>query len=295
MTAPHLGLDTTANLIPHLDMLIANGFGGGKGYASRYLRAGGLTKSEADASRAAGINLILNFEGAGDHIGAFSAATGTRDGAASRARAEAMGAPPSTAIYFSCEPDTRFGAFSVTADYTTRILPYYRAAKAAVAPYRMGAYTFGTWLERLLHDGAIEFCWLPNAKGWPGYHEFLASNKWHYHQIPGGSNVTFEKLVLDWDDPNPAMADIGAWMASGQMNPLPIRPPQHTSHPVLRKGSKDGPGSNDVKIVQTKVGAVVDGDFGPRTETAVKAFQSANGLTADGIVGPLTWAKLGVA
>src|SRR5215208_611929 len=36
----------------------------------------------------------------------------------------------------------------------------------------------------------------------------------------------------------------------------------------------------------------VDGDFGAQTENAVKAFQQSNGLTADGVVGPLTWPKL---
>ena len=35
-----------------------------------------------------------------------------------------------------------------------------------------------------------------------------------------------------------------------------------------------------------------DGTFGPRTEAAVVAFQQANGLTTDGIVGPETAAKL---
>ncbi|WP_271581185.1 peptidoglycan-binding domain-containing protein [Bradyrhizobium sp. CCBAU 45389] len=42
----------------------------------------------------------------------------------------------------------------------------------------------------------------------------------------------------------------------------------------------------------------IDGDFGPHTETAVKAFQAShvdfngNPLKADGIVGPKTWAAL---
>jgi len=36
----------------------------------------------------------------------------------------------------------------------------------------------------------------------------------------------------------------------------------------------------------------VDGSFGPGTAKAVKAFQSANGLEADGAVGTKTWSKL---
>jgi hypothetical protein len=36
----------------------------------------------------------------------------------------------------------------------------------------------------------------------------------------------------------------------------------------------------------------IDGIFGPGTESAVKAFQQANGLTVDGIVGPITRAEL---
>lgn len=35
-----------------------------------------------------------------------------------------------------------------------------------------------------------------------------------------------------------------------------------------------------------------DGDFGPDTEKAVKAFQTRKGIARDGIVGPNTWAKL---
>jgi peptidoglycan hydrolase-like protein with peptidoglycan-binding domain len=51
-----------------------------------------------------------------------------------------------------------------------------------------------------------------------------------------------------------------------------------------------------VKQLQAKVGVVVDGNFGAKTEAAVRAFQRAHGLVPDGIVGPKTWVALdGVA
>jgi putative chitinase len=57
---------------------------------------------------------------------------------------------------------------------------------------------------------------------------------------------------------------------------------------LLKNGSK----GEDVKKLQAKLGIAADGDFGPGTEKAVKAWQQANGLTADGIVGDATWSKL---
>ena len=36
----------------------------------------------------------------------------------------------------------------------------------------------------------------------------------------------------------------------------------------------------------------VDGKFGPKTLELVKSFQEGSNLTADGVVGPLTWTKL---
>jgi Putative peptidoglycan binding domain len=36
----------------------------------------------------------------------------------------------------------------------------------------------------------------------------------------------------------------------------------------------------------------IDGSFGPQTLAAVKAYQTANGLSRDGLVGPNTWHSL---
>lgn len=68
---------------------------------------------------------------------------------------------------------------------------------------------------------------------------------------------------------------------------------------TLREGSS----GNDVKELQIRVAGwaadsgsrtyvAADGQFGPATKAAVKRFQKAYGLEADGIAGPATHAKL---
>jgi putative chitinase len=55
---------------------------------------------------------------------------------------------------------------------------------------------------------------------------------------------------------------------------------------------KIGSEGQDVIKLQNKLGVDPIGKFGPKTEAAVKAWQSANGITADGIVGDGTWGKM---
>lgn len=57
---------------------------------------------------------------------------------------------------------------------------------------------------------------------------------------------------------------------------------------LLKLGSQ----GEDVRKLQVKLGVDPIGTFGPKTEAAVKAWQSKNGLVADGIVGDGTWGKL---
>lgn len=66
-----------------------------------------------------------------------------------------------------------------------------------------------------------------------------------------------------------------------------------TELPTLRLGST-GPFVTRLQLALTTTGEQLsqDGQFGPRTQRAVKRFQEAHGLGADGIVGPDTWAAL---
>jgi len=60
---------------------------------------------------------------------------------------------------------------------------------------------------------------------------------------------------------------------------------------LLKIGSR----GKEVKELQEFLEIHADGDFGPKTEMAVKKWQLENGLVADGIVGPKTWDEMGLA
>jgi hypothetical protein len=90
-------------------------------------------------------------------------------------------------------------------------------------------------------------------------------------------------------------AEVGAIMKGTVASPQPIpgKDPV-TNRPTLRRGSPKNT-IDLVKELQKKLGLTgskIDGDFGPTTEAAVRRFQRAHNMVADGIVGPATWAAL---
>ena len=73
----------------------------------------------------------------------------------------------------------------------------------------------------------------------------------------------------------------------------PIENTPSTIYPTIKIGSRGA----SVKTLQTLLNSnganlTVDGIFGQLTKIAVLSFQGEKGLTKDGIVGKLTWAKL---
>lgn len=92
------------------------------------------------------------------------------------------------------------------------------------------------------------------------------------------------------------------WAALESAGPAGTTAPKKLRYPVLRKG--DGITFTDlqdeVKILQDLLkkakmlpaNSPVDGQFGNSTESALKQFQKANNLVADGITGQRTWSML---
>jgi cell wall-associated NlpC family hydrolase len=54
-------------------------------------------------------------------------------------------------------------------------------------------------------------------------------------------------------------------------------------------------GSSQVRAIQQRLGVTADGEMGPQTRGAIKAFQSSHGLSADGEPGTQTLSALGVS
>lgn len=78
---------------------------------------------------------------------------------------------------------------------------------------------------------------------------------------------------------------------NGNSRPAPSSSPKpviKTNYRTLSVGDR----GDDVAKMQEVLKINADGIFGPATKRAVKAFQQANGLVADGIAGPKTLTKL---
>jgi hypothetical protein len=121
--------------------------------------------------------------------------------------------------------------------------------------------------EKPLNTAALS--WLTKNGPSFGWWNTTHSENWHWCWCLGDGPMPAAVLAEEGDYPNP---------------PVPV------IHPVLRVGDT----GEDVKILQmklNKVGAnlLVDGQFGPRTEQAVRTFQTVKNITSDGIVGPETW------
>ncbi|MCL2797756.1 MAG: peptidoglycan-binding protein [Firmicutes bacterium] len=97
--------------------------------------------------------------------------------------------------------------------------------------------------------------------------------------------------------------NVAGQVPPGTGTPPPPPPPPGPNPPYpgipLRQGSR----GEDVRTLQAMLNKArvkypsipllaVDGAFGPMTDSAVRAFQRAAGLTVDGIVGPITWNAL---
>lgn len=86
--------------------------------------------------------------------------------------------------------------------------------------------------------------------------------------------------------------------ASGGTFPLPAGfyygPFSGPNESISGQGKADARYQGGLAAAQRKLNLASDGVYGDKTAAAVKRFQAAHGLTADGLIGPNTWRALGL-
>lgn len=120
--------------------------------------------------------------------------------------------------------------------------------------------------------------------------------EWQPYRVPPNLNphnhhthVSVTEKESEFDDPTP-------WNLNGMDAEVEAQAPvanNYVAPPTTLRLKARG---ELVKKMQAGIGltgAAVDGFFGPNTEKALKAFQTAHGLGADGICGPQTWKAIG--
>ena len=117
----------------------------------------------------------------------------------------------------------------------------------------------------------------------------------------GGSMAQFRaevKALMDGEDsPTDAVVKDTAQTAE-KPKETPVQTTQTGSGVIVMDTLRNGSRGTQVKVLQWLLSlngynaGTVDGIFGANTLKAVKAYQTAKGLTVDGIVGKNTWTKL---
>ncbi len=65
-------------------------------------------------------------------------------------------------------------------DMNPAIVHYFEQVNASVKPegYKIGAYGSGSVCELLLGKKLVDYCWLAQSTGWPGFDHFYRSKRW---------------------------------------------------------------------------------------------------------------------
>lgn len=114
--------------------------------------------------------------------------------------------------------------------------------------------------------------------------------EWLFNQVPTGTTVIITSSGKSFS----AIAAANGFKVKGGTNAPSV--PVSTNGQILKRGSQ-GPAVQELQRKLTAQGFStngVDGFFGLNTENAVRQFQKARKLTADGIVGPATKKALGI-
>lgn len=162
------------------------------------------------------------------------------------------------------------GNTSLTSDDNGGAVMCRKRTNANVVAFARPSYISKDQINKILARATAEV----GTTEYPANSNNVKYNTWYYGHPVSGKNY-------------PWCCTFVSWVFNGE------NAANNSVRPTLRLGSKGA----QVKFAQqllTVKGFTTnpDGEFGPKTELAVKMFQKANGLTDDGVIGPKTWEVL---
>jgi hypothetical protein len=185
-----------------------------------------LTLQELGLIGKAGMSVAVIFQHNSDCLCTFmQRGRGRRDARRALELARSYSQPSGSALYFGVDGvDAQFLTLLAATDLPSGeaqarkfVQRYVRAYFQEVGSvlkasgYRVGAYGSGLVCTDLLEERLAELCWLANAKGWPGYESFAATNRWALKQhLPTRRADCFGREV-DLNSGNAAIANFGQW------------------------------------------------------------------------------------
>jgi hypothetical protein len=234
-----------------------------------------LTPSEAKGHHDGGRAVVAVFETTAKRAEAGHAA-GVADAHTAIAEVAYCGLPADLPVYFAVDYDTTVGP---------NVTGYFQGAASVLGLARVGGYGGYKVIKALLDKKLVTYGWQTYA--WSDGHWDGRAHLQQYsnNKTIGGASVDYDRAMK---------ADYGQWPAAGTpppvVKPWPGRNLKYTAGKALMHGS-------DVTWTQQRLNAhgsklKVDGEYGKLTAADVKTFQKAKKLTADGIVGRLTWNAL---
>ncbi|MEV4172454.1 DUF1906 domain-containing protein [Nonomuraea sp. NPDC049709] len=157
-----------------------------------------LTRSEADALRAAGLDIVSNWEYTpSEALGGY--AEGVRNATEAKRQALACGAPASRPIYFSVD-------FDATAGQQSTINAYFDGIASVIGRGRTAAYGGYYAIDRLLDAGKITWAWQTYA-----WSDGLWDSRAELRQVRNG--ITVDGADCDLNEAH--AGDFGQWGGGG--------------------------------------------------------------------------------
>lgn len=216
--------------------------------------------AEAQALSAQGLQIAAVFQQRQDRPDDFTEQKGFEAGRrAHRHARENIGQPVGSGIYFSADFDASEEVIR------ENIVPYFEGVRRAFeqesgggASYRVGLYGSGLTSTTLTQRGLIELVWLAMSRGFRGTRAALSAGEFHLAQRTPETRLC--GLDVDFNDPNPARPDFGAFNIDHEAErPDPVTALGERHKVIARTGLRlrEGPGSQFDVVGGLRPGQIV--------------------------------------